>query len=247
MTSNTLAKVTTTAGVSELWTPEQIELLKRQIAPADATDDEIAVFLMQAKKWKLDPFSREIWLIRRKSGEIAKPEISRDGLLAIAERSGQFDGLVSGVVKDGDRFIYGITAPDHEFGEERGRLRGAYAYAFRKDKKYPSRYFAEWGEHGAPMTRDKDGQLINQWSPWSKFPSLMILKSAERNALNRAFRPTGLLIEGDPDEEDSWDIEQPATTTVELPPDDAEIPVFDEDVPEGQLSVEEVLDPEDAA
>lgn len=200
------------AGVVDMWTPEQVDLLRRTVAPG-ASDDEAALFLRVAQSLDLNPFLKEVWCVkqldqdgnpkRNRKGEEypAQIMVGRDGFLTIAERSGQFNGLVSGVVKAGDRFEFGLQQPVHVLGEERGKIMGAYAYVYRKDRDYPMRIFAEWSEHGAPITRDSEGKRINLWSPWSKTPSLMIKKVAESNALKLAFRVSGVVAADSPEEE----------------------------------------------
>lgn len=193
--STAVATIDRARSVAPRFTPEQVALIKSQFA-AGATDDEFAVFLAVAQKFELDPIAREVWCIKRKADDPAQIMVGRDGLLAIAERSGHFDGLVSGVVKEGDTFEFGLREPTHRFGETRGKLLGGYAYVYRSDRQYPFHVFAEWAEHGAPITRDKDGKRINLWSPWSKYPSAMIRKTAEAQALRLAFRVSGVVAEG---------------------------------------------------
>lgn len=209
----------------EMFTDEQIAVLKNHVA-VGASDDEFYVFLHLSARYGLDPFAKEIWCIKaldldgnpkrdKRGNEYpAQITVGRDGLLAIAERSGHFRGMVSGVVRVADSFQFGMQAPEHTFGGEykviqrqledgttdekavegRGPVVGAYAYVYRDDRDYPFRVFSEWSEHGRPQTRDEQGKLINAFSPWRKQPSLMIKKVAEANALRLAFRVSGIRI-----------------------------------------------------
>jgi hypothetical protein len=55
-----------------------------------------------ARKYQLDPFARQIWLVKYGDNP-AQIFCGSDGYLAIAHRSGQFDGMESGSrVKDGE-------------------------------------------------------------------------------------------------------------------------------------------------
>jgi len=200
--------------------PHEIELVKSYVARG-ANNDELAIFLHQAQRLGLDPMAREIWCIKIRDYKTGEPKtdnygneypaqimVGRDGFLAIAERSGKFDGLVSGVVKQNDEFEFALEAPVHKFGRDedgkRGQIVGAYAYVYRTDRRYPFRMFAEWTEHGLPKTRDAEGNLTPGKSPWKDTPSLMIKKVAESNALRLAFRVSGVAaLEGSDEEIDT--------------------------------------------
>ena len=98
------------------FTDEQVNLIKRTIAPT-ATSDEFGLMLYQAKTYGLDPLRGQIAFV--KYGETARIFATRDGYLEIAHRSGQFDGMESGTKKDDD-----------------GNLIG-WARVFRKDMAHP--------------------------------------------------------------------------------------------------------------
>ena len=202
------AQITNTIDFSQ----QELEVIKRTVAEG-ATDDEIMMFMHLCRTYCLDPFNREIWFIKyAKQGQDLKkvePTImtSRDGYLKIADRNPMFDGLVSDVVCQHDKFKRTIEGVEHEYSANRGAITGAYALVYRKDRKYPIYVFA-------PIAEYRGNSPI-----WSKYPSAMILKVAESMALKRAFTVSGLVSKEEMDYEYS-----------ETPPSSPSAPKVIEDV-----------------
>ncbi len=80
---------------------EKLQLIRDMFAKG-ANDNEFGVMIELARKYQLDPFARQIWLVKYGDSP-AQIFCGRDGYLAIAHRSGQFDGIQSGSrVEDGE-------------------------------------------------------------------------------------------------------------------------------------------------
>ncbi|RCW88429.1 phage recombination protein Bet [Halanaerobium sp. DL-01] len=160
------------------FTEEELETLRRTVA-GDASSDEFKMFIYLAKNYGLDPFNKEIFFWKKDG----KPTImtSRDGYLKIADRHPQYDGLVSDVVRENDKFRRKETGINHQYGTNRGQIVGSYALVYRKDRSYPVYIFAPFEEYRS------DSKI------WEQYPSAMILKVAESMALKRAFSVSGLV------------------------------------------------------
>lgn len=153
------------------WTPVQLAALK-QMGLGNAGNADLAVFMHQAKRTGLDPFSRQIYMIER--GGKFGIQTSIDGFRIIAQRSGEYAGQTApywcgedGVWKD---VWLSKTAPA-------AAKIGVYRQGFAE----PLWAIATL-EAYMPLTRD--GRPMGLWN---KMPDVMLAKCAESLALRKAF------------------------------------------------------------
>ncbi len=83
------------------YSQEELQLI-RDVCAKDCTTTEFKLLMQLAKTYRLDPFAKQIWAVKYGDNP-AQIFCGRDGFLAIAHRSGQFDGMESGTrEEDGD-------------------------------------------------------------------------------------------------------------------------------------------------
>ncbi len=164
------------------FTPEQVELVKRTIC-IGATDDELALFIGQCQRTRLDPFARQIYSIARKQQvdgkwiEKRSVQTSIDGLRLIAARTGAYhgQGVTEWCGKDGVWSDFWIK------DEPPAAARVA---VHRKDFDGPLYGFARFASYASYVTYDGKTTLT---AMWRKMPEVMIAKCAEALALRKAF------------------------------------------------------------
>ncbi|MDZ4839182.1 MAG: RecT family recombinase [Bacteroidota bacterium] len=157
------------------------QIIKNVVAP-NSTLEECALLIHLASKYNLDPLTGEIYILRQRTGKV-NFYTSRDGYLKIANSHPAFDGIQADVVRQGDVVKHNNDGSiSHTYGANRGAILGAYALAYRTDRKYPAYCFADYSEYNR----------LEQ-NTWRKYPTAMIQKVAEIMALKRAFSITGLV------------------------------------------------------
>ena len=157
--------------------PLNIDLLTRTICKG-ASADELALFVQICKKTGLDPFSRQIFAVKRwdrkVGGEVMQPQVSIDGFRLIAQRSGEYAGQtpMQWCCQDGvwtDVWLKRVPPTAARVG------------ILRRGFSEPLYAVAMWNEY-CPL--GKDGKPTGLW-PMK--PALMIGKCAESLGLRRAF------------------------------------------------------------
>ena len=148
------------------WTPEQTQLISSTITPG-CTADELKLFAYACQRTGLDPFSKQIYAIKR--GGKMQIQAGIDGLRAIAERSGQLDGSETFWIGDTE----GSQWSDVWLGSKPPSA--AKTIIYRKGCGHPFVGVARLQDYNA-------GQGL-----WSKMPAAMIAKCSEALALRKAF------------------------------------------------------------
>lgn len=136
----------------------------------DLTDAELRLFALVAARSGLDPFTRQIYAVKRKGRVTFQTSI--DGYRSIAERTGEYDGQ--------DEPEYG---PECSCGEApRGHPEWATVRVHRKGMSRPVGATAHWHEYKPAPGQSGEGDAM-----WRKFPRVMLAKVAEAQALRKAF------------------------------------------------------------
>ena len=147
-----------------LWTPEQTQLISTTIAPG-CSNDELRLFAYACQRTGLDPFSKQIYAIKR--GGKMTIQAGIDGLRAIAERTGQLDG--SETYWCGDDGVWADVWLNSK------PPAAAKTVLHRKGAAHPFVGVVRFTDYNA-------GQGL-----WSKMPAAMIAKCSEALALRKAF------------------------------------------------------------
>jgi len=160
---------------------QQLELIKRTVAKG-ATDDELRLFIQVCKGANLNPFLRQVHLVKRwdsRSGmEVGAIQVGIDGFRAVAESSGQYAGNDDPIF-DGEKEIE-LAATQKVKAKKIVVPAKATAtvYKLLEGHRYEFSATARWEEY-------YPGAKIG--FQWHIRPYLMLGKCAEALALRKAF------------------------------------------------------------
>jgi phage recombination protein Bet len=146
----------------------KVDLIKRTVA-VGATDDELALFLHQAKKTGLDPLAKQIYFIKRKNWKTGEDkgtiQTGIDGYRLVAERTGHYAG--------NDDPIFEMAE-----GAKNPQKATVTVWKLLSGVRCPFTASARWSEY---FPGEKLGFM------WLSKPHIMLGKCAEALALRKAF------------------------------------------------------------
>ncbi len=159
------------------FTPDQVELLKSQIARG-TSDDELKLFVQVCQRTGLDPFARQIYAVVRNdknssTGKKMVIQTSIDGFRLIAQRSREYAGQA------GPEWC----GPDGAWKDvwlSKDAPTAARVGVLRQGFRDPVWAVALWSEF-CQMAYEKPVQM------WKNMPTVMLAKCAESQALRRVF------------------------------------------------------------
>ena len=189
-----------------LWSPEQKQLIASTIAPG-CSADELRMFAYACQRTGLDPFSKQIYAIKR--GGKMTIQAGIDGLRSIAERTGQLDGS--------ETFWCGEDGEWKDVWLGSKPPAAAKTIIHRKGSQHPFVGVARYADYNA-------GQGL-----WNKMGAAMIAKCSEALALRKAFPADLSGVYGSEEMEQSEDV-QAVTVTAEPVPAVPAAPAGDEKV-----------------
>jgi len=100
---NTPTEPCTQVATPQRFSNDQVNLIKATVARG-CTQTEFELLMYLSAQYGLDPIRRQIWAVKYGNSP-ASIFTGRDGFLEIAHRSGQFDGMESGIREESDNLI----------------------------------------------------------------------------------------------------------------------------------------------
>jgi phage recombination protein Bet len=165
---NALARVPSAAIAPLQFTQEQSQMIRDTYANG-ASEGEFKVLMEVAKARNLNPLLRQIHFVQRwdsnKGRKVWSAQISIDGIRAIADRTGQYDGQ---------------DEPENEYAPD-GKLIAVKVRVYRKGIPRPFVGVARWSEY---VQTTKEGAPTKFWQT---MPHTMLAKCAEALAVRKAF------------------------------------------------------------
>jgi len=159
-------------------------MVVREVLAPDLTLAELRLFAMVADRSGLDPFARQIFAVKRRSGGVYRVTFQTgiDGYRSIAARTGEYDGQ--------DEPTYSADCSCERLPKPHPV--SSTVRVHRKGMSHPVAATAFWHEYVPEAGQSGNGDQM-----WRKMPHVMIAKVAEALALRKAFpwdpnRQTGI-------------------------------------------------------
>lgn len=168
-----LSRADTGLAQQPVW-ESKLDLIKQTVAKG-TTDQELEMFLYQAKRTGLDPLARQIHCIVRFANGKRNLSIQTgiDGYRLIADRTGLYAG------SDDYRFDEGLSEFEHiQTGRGDPVTATVTVHKIVQGQRVPFTASCRWSEY---YPGEKGGFM------WKKMPYLMLGKTAEALALRKAF------------------------------------------------------------
>lgn len=146
---------------------------------AQITMPEFKLFTELCKVRKLNPFLREVYLIKYSNNQPASIVVGKDAILKRAVLNDKYDGMKSGIIVVNDEGE--VTERKGTFKLDNEKLVGGWAEVFRKD--WNNSIYCSVSLNEAIQKKGNGEPNSN----WSKQPATMIEKVAKVRALREAF------------------------------------------------------------
>ncbi len=195
----------------DMWhCPDKLKEIRKFICSEPLTDVEWETVIQTARESRLNPFKKEIWVIKYRpkpnkytgkvEPSVAQIFIGRDGYRVTAQRNPDYEYHQVNSIYSQDEFkvdnngiyhSFGLNKGEfdfkvdekgvrHSFGLSRGELIGAYCIVKRKSSSKETYVIVNMKEYN---------QQQGLWKPNEK-PETMIKKVAEAQALRQSFQET---------------------------------------------------------
>ncbi len=162
------------------WDKQQIAVLQAGGIDEDVTEAELAAFLHECQRRKLDPFTRQIYLIGRKDKskgrKVYRSQTSIDGFRLIARRAADKSGIDYSYE---DTIWYDADGGRHEIWLSDKPPAGAKVVVIRNGSRFDA-----VARFSAYVQTDWNG---NPTRMWQSMGDVMVAKCAEALALRKAF------------------------------------------------------------
>jgi len=144
-----------------------LETMKKTVMPSNASNEQLAAFLLVANQYDLNPVTKEIYAFPDQRGGVT-PVVGVDGWINLAQRRPEFDGM---------EFEY-----EHDAN---GKLSSCTCRLYRSDRSRP-----------VVVTEFMD-ECARSTQPWKSHPRRMLRHKAVIQAIRYAFGFSGIKDEDD--------------------------------------------------